>query len=88
MTSIITTKPGNEVCADCNGTEGLTWVAFPHGVLICIYCSGVHRSLGVHITQVTSSNTSESLYQYLDNIFVSCFFCGMSGPKYYVRRAQ
>ena len=45
--------PGNEVCADCNA-DGPQWASINFGVTLCIECSGIHRSLGVHITKVRS----------------------------------
>jgi len=43
--------PGNEVCADCGAFEP-QWASINWGVVLCIECGGIHRSLGVHITKV------------------------------------
>jgi len=43
--------PGNEVCGDC-GAEDPQWASINWGVVLCIECGGIHRSLGVHITKV------------------------------------
>ena len=40
-------------CADC-GAEGAEWCSLNLGILTCIECSGIHRSLGVHISKVRS----------------------------------
>ena len=45
----------NNICADC-GTNGTRWVSVNHGVFVCIRCSGIHRSVGVHVTKVKSTN--------------------------------
>eukprot|EP01102_Stenamoeba_stenopodia_P017968 TRINITY_DN6522_c0_g1_i1.p1 TRINITY_DN6522_c0_g1~~TRINITY_DN6522_c0_g1_i1.p1 ORF type:complete len:844 (+),score=206.31 TRINITY_DN6522_c0_g1_i1:128-2659(+) len=47
--------PGNSTCADCNWKDP-DWASINLGVLVCLECSGVHRSLGTHITKVRSLN--------------------------------
>lgn len=44
----------NTYCADCNSESKVDWVSINLGVLICIECSGIHRSLGTHVTKVRS----------------------------------
>lgn len=43
----------NPRCADCEAPHP-DWVSLNLGVVICLQCSGVHRSLGVHVSKVRS----------------------------------
>jgi len=48
------TIEGNNECVDC-GTPDPNWLSINLGVLMCMVCSGHHRNLGVHISQVRSA---------------------------------
>uniref|UniRef100_A0A087XWQ3 Arf-GAP with coiled-coil, ANK repeat and PH domain-containing protein n=1 Tax=Poecilia formosa TaxID=48698 RepID=A0A087XWQ3_POEFO len=45
--------PGNQRCCDCGEPEP-RWAAVNLGATVCIECSGIHRSLGVHLSKVRS----------------------------------
>jgi Arf-GAP/SH3 domain/ANK repeat/PH domain-containing protein len=47
-------EPSNKSCADCGSEIKVDWVSINLGIIICIECSGIHRSLGTHITKVRS----------------------------------
>eukprot|EP01025_Chloroclados_australasicus_P039199 TRINITY_DN4047_c3_g1_i5.p1 TRINITY_DN4047_c3_g1~~TRINITY_DN4047_c3_g1_i5.p1 ORF type:complete len:186 (-),score=8.75 TRINITY_DN4047_c3_g1_i5:201-692(-) len=47
-------KEDNRRCADCDGSNGVTWASVSCGVFLCMRCAGIHRGLGVHISQVRS----------------------------------
>lgn len=46
-------QEANPRCCDC-GAERPDWCSLNLGVLLCIACSGVHRSLGTHLSKVRS----------------------------------
>ncbi|KAL2821025.1 hypothetical protein BJX63DRAFT_250376 [Aspergillus granulosus] len=45
---------GNNWCADCNSTSKVEWVSINLGIVLCIECSGIHRSLGTHVSKIRS----------------------------------
>jgi len=47
--------PDNKECADC-GSKCPRWASVNLGVFLCIRCSGIHRSMGTHISKVKSVN--------------------------------
>lgn len=59
-------ESGNELCADC-GSPNPKWVSANLGAIVCIMCSGVHRSLGVHISKILSVNLDEWTEEDVDN---------------------
>ena len=45
---------GNSFCADCGSTSKVEWVSLNLGILLCIECGGIHRSLGTHVSKIRS----------------------------------
>ncbi|ORY82526.1 hypothetical protein BCR37DRAFT_379522 [Protomyces lactucae-debilis] len=52
--------PMNGMCADCGSTSKVEWCSINLAVILCIECSGVHRSLGSHISKVRSLTMDSS----------------------------
>jgi Arf-GAP with SH3 domain, ANK repeat and PH domain-containing protein len=51
---ILDADQGNNWCADCGTTSKVKWVSINRGIVLCIDCSGIHRSLGTHISKIRS----------------------------------
>lgn len=44
----------NKTCVDCKTAAHPRWASWNLGCFICIRCSGIHRSMGTHISKVKS----------------------------------
>jgi hypothetical protein len=65
----------NTVCAGCT-TPNPDWVSLNLGVLLCIECSGVHRSLGVHVSKASLCFILVLVYAIYNCVFAdSSKFC-------------
>lgn len=45
---------GNCWCADCGSNNKVEWVSLNLAIIVCIECSGIHRSLGTHVSKIRS----------------------------------
>eukprot|EP00457_Paulinella_chromatophora_P002718 gb/GEZN01002723.1/.p1 GENE.gb/GEZN01002723.1/~~gb/GEZN01002723.1/.p1 ORF type:complete len:704 (-),score=85.56 gb/GEZN01002723.1/:192-2303(-) len=61
--------PGNDACADCANKDP-EWASLNLGIMMCLSCSGVHRSLGVHISKVRSCKLDR-----LDRFLMNTLLC-------------
>ncbi|THG22943.1 hypothetical protein TEA_019560 [Camellia sinensis var. sinensis] len=51
--------PENRECADWK-SKGPRWASVNLGIFVCMQCSGIHRSLGVHISKVAKDGKPKS----------------------------
>ena len=59
----------NGTCADCGvKTPRPSWASVNLGVLLCIRCSGIHRSLGTHVSQVRSCTLDVWTFEQLERV--------------------
>ncbi|OQS04294.1 glucose-6-phosphate 1-dehydrogenase [Thraustotheca clavata] len=84
----------NAVCADC-GQSPSEWVSINIGAFLCIECSGIHRSLGVHVSKVRSLildswdvSVLELLHHHLGNTNVNAIWEVALAPGWVKPTAQ
>lgn len=51
--SLLKSLEGSARCIDCDGHDP-QWASVSYGALLCLHCSGRHRSLGVQVSSVRS----------------------------------
>lgn len=52
----------NSYCADCGSSKAVDWISISLLVVVCIDCSGVHRSLGSHLLKIRSLTLDVSIF--------------------------
>ncbi|KAJ3077165.1 hypothetical protein HDU98_007550 [Podochytrium sp. JEL0797] len=60
-------RSDNRKCVDCRKKDP-RWASWNLGVFMCIRCSGVHRSIGTHITKVKSADLDAWTPEQIENM--------------------
>ncbi|WVR07371.1 hypothetical protein IAU60_004412 [Kwoniella sp. DSM 27419] len=60
-------QPDNKSCADCRKNDA-RWASWNLGCYLCIRCSGIHRSMGTHISKVKSIDLDIWTPEQMENI--------------------
>ncbi|PKI82310.1 ARF GAP with effector function(s) [Malassezia vespertilionis] len=60
-------QPDNKVCADCKRND-TRWASWNIGCFLCIRCSGIHRSMGTHISRVKSIDLDMWTMEQMDSM--------------------
>lgn len=75
----------NRVCCDCGSNKNVDWISINLLVVVCIECSGIHRSMGTHISKIRSltldnrsfqSKESTELLYHVSNNFANSYWEG------------
>ncbi|KAI8912473.1 hypothetical protein EDD86DRAFT_178838, partial [Gorgonomyces haynaldii] len=60
-------RPENRKCVDCRKKDP-RWASWNLGVFMCIRCSGIHRSMGTHISKVKSADLDTWTPEQIENM--------------------
>ena len=58
----------NKVCVDCKTAKNPRWASWNLGCFFCIRCSGIHRSMGTHISKVKSIDLDAWTDEQIENM--------------------
>lgn len=68
----------NLKCCDCKSTVNVDWISVNLLCVLCIKCSGVHRSLGSHISKIRSLK----LDKFDDNLELNCLIANFTSNSF------